>query len=63
MLQLKWIQKALDFCRSLPTDYIARIYIDGSYDESQFDLQSIFDANAVRRHASASVVIVHDGLD
>ena len=63
MAQPKWLQKAVDFCKSQQTDYIARIYTDGSYDESQFDLHSIFDTNAVRHHASASVVIVHDGPD
>ena len=59
----KWLQRGIEFCKSQPADYVPRIYTDGTYDEAEHDLHSIFDATAVRRHAAASVVIVHDGVD
>ena len=59
----KWLQTAVDFCKAQNADYLPRIYTDGTYDETQFDLHSVFDTTAVRRHAAASVVIVHDGAD
>ena len=61
--QPKSLQMALDCCRSQPTDYIVRINTDGSCDVPQLDVHSIFDANAVRHYASASVVLLPDGLD
>ena len=59
----KWLQTAVEFCKAQRTDYLPRIYTDGTYDETKFDLHRVFDATAVRRHAAASVVIVHDGAD
>ena len=37
--------------------------MDGTNDESQFDLHSLFDSILVRRHVAASVTIIHDGID
>ena len=59
----KWLQTAVEFCKAQNTDYLPRIYTDGTYDETKFDLHSVFDTTAVRGHATASVVIVHDRAD
>ena len=59
----KWLQRAVDFCKAQPLDYLPRIYTDGTYDKTQIDLHSVFDPTAVRRQAAASVVIVRDGAD
>ena len=59
----RWLQRGVEFCKSQPADYLPRIFTDGTYDEAEHDLHSLFDATAVRRHAAASVVIVHDGAD
>ena len=58
-----WLLRAVDFCKAQPEDYLPRIYSDGTYDERENELHSVFDATAIRRHAAASVVIVHDGTD
>ena len=58
-----WLSKGVQFCKAQPADYIPRIFTDGAYDKADHDLHYVFDDTAVRRHAAASVVIVHDGPD
>jgi len=60
---LSWVQQAEEFCKEQGSDYIPRIYTDGSYAERDFDIHSVFDSDAVTRTASAGVAIIHDGPD
>ena len=61
--QFKWLRKTKEFCRTPADDYILTLYTDGTYREADHDLHSVFDGTAQRRHAAASVVILHDGED
>ena len=47
----------------MPEDYIPKLYMDGNFREMDLDLHSVFESTAVRQHAAASVVILHDGED
>ena len=62
-LKPRWPEQAVHFCKSQPADYTPRLYTDGAYRESNFDLHSVFEADVIRKHAAASVVIMHDGID
>ena len=61
--QTKWLDDAIQFCQAQPEDYIPRLFTDGTYTETDHDLHSVFESTAVRQHAAASVVILHDGDD
>ena len=60
---MHWLQKVISFSRAHPTDDISHIYTDGTYDESEFDLHSLFDSTAVKRHEAARVIIIHYVMD
>ena len=57
------LTKDFEICKSQPAEFLPRIFTDGTYEEAEHDLHGVFDATDVRRHATASVVIVYDGPD
>ena len=59
----KSLKSAVDFCKTHQADVRPYIYTDDTYDDTEFDLHSFFDATKIWCHAAASVVIVHDGAD
>ena len=53
----KWLQEAIEFYKRQPEDFIPRLFTDGTYKVTGFDLPTVFEPKAVIQQAASSVVI------